>query len=593
MCLFCSRATVKQVCLPYEYKEEIMTPPEFDMASECQRLSRAADRWKNIPPRERAELAMRTAHSVGVESEAWVRAAVAMKSVGPDGQDACTDRLLSVLQAEECANGPLATLRLLFLTAEALRSIGKVGVPDVSVRPRITHGQNQIHESPFGSPSSFVAIDVLPVNRLHDATIFRGHRATVRCANTGSVETFMKLWQEECRSGSDAEGVAVVLGAGNVTGLAAADAVSQIFEHGRAVLLKLHPVQDSLASILRAALKPLVEAGLLRVVVGGAALVSDAIRAEEVTAMHLTGGEETFRSVVSSNESELRTKSITCELGNVTPWVVVPGNYSEKDLFFQADQIAASIANNSSFNCIATKVVLTSRHWAQRQRFLDRIDQRLRSLPARPAWYPGAADLHQKATGEPVSNGCLQPKLLRDVHQESHPHWFAREWFIPIAVETTVEGESIEDFCAAVSQVVHDLPGNLAASVTRPDGMATHDEARVELFIEHVRYGVVAVNAWSALAYAVGNIPWGGFPGGTIEAPESGLGYVHNPYFLPLVQNSILRSPLRVWPTPPWFPWHSKGGRLAKGVAEMYSAIASGKSGLWNLVGMVPDVFRG
>ncbi len=570
-----------------------MMPPEFDAASECQRLSHAADRWRNVSPDERAELAMRTAQSVGEESDVWVRTAVAMKSVDPNGQDACTDSLQPVLQAEECATGPIATVRLLFLTAQALRSIGKTGVPEISAGPRMTHGRNQINESPFGSPSSFVAVDVLPVHKLYDPTIFRGYQATVRCANTGSVETFMKLWQEECQQRPVSEGVAIVLGAGNVTSLAAADAVNQIFEHGRAVLLKLHPVQSSLAPVFRAALKPLVEAGLLSVVVGGGAgLVQDAISTREVTAMHLTGGEKTFRNVVSSNKDALLAKTITCELGNVTPWIIVPGNYSEKDLFFQADQIAASIANNSSFNCIATKVVLTSRHWPQRQQFLGRIEQRLRSLPARPAWYPGTVDIHQSATGDSVSNGCLQPRLFRDVHPESHPHWFAREWFIPIAVETTVEGESIEDFCAAVSRVVNDLPGNLAASVTRPDGMATHDESRVELLIDHMRYGVVAVNAWSALAYAVANVPWGGFPGGTIEAPESGLGYVHNPYFLPLVHNTILRAPLRVWPMPPWFPWHSKGGRLAEGVAEMYSAIAAGKSGIWNLVGMLPDVFR-
>ena len=568
-------------------------PPEFDVGSACQQLSRAAGRWRNTSVTEKAELARRTAQSVGCESDAWVRAAVAMKSLGPDGRDSCTDHLRSVLWAEECATGPIATLRLLFITAQALQSIDRTGVPEVSVRPRMTHRQNEIVESPFGSPSTFVAVDVLPECRLYDSTIFRGHQATVRCANPGSVEAFMRLWREECRPGTNAPGVAVVLGAGNVTGLAAADAVSQIFEQGRAVLLKLHPVQKSLVPVLRSALNPLVEAGLLHVVVGDPALVNDAISTQEVTAMHLTGGEATFESIVSSNEKQLLSKSITCELGNVTPWIVVPGNYPTKDLFFQADQIAASIANNSSFNCIATKVIVTSRTWSQRQLFLDRIEQRLRSLPARPAWYPGAVDLHQNATGESVSDGCLQPKLLRDIRRETQPHWFAREWFVPIAVETAVEGNSIEDFCVAVSHVVNELPGNLAASVTRPDGMATHDESRVELLIEHLRYGVVAVNAWSALAYAVANIPWGGFPGGTIESPGSGLGYVHNPYFLPLVQNSILRSPLRVWPTPPWFPWHSRGRQLAKGVAGMYSAIAAGKRGLWNLAGMLPDVFRG
>jgi acyl-CoA reductase-like NAD-dependent aldehyde dehydrogenase len=452
--------------------------------------------------------------------------------------------------------------------------------------------QEQASKSPFGTPSSLLSVDVLPVQRLYDSTIFRGHQATVRCANIGSVETFMKLWQEECQRRPYSGGVAVVLGAGNVTGLAAADAISQIFEYGRAVLLKLHPVQASFVTVFRSALKPLVEAGLLHVVTGDKELVSDSIKDKQVTAMHLTGGEETFRNIVRSNKNELGVKEITCELGNVTPWIVVPGKYSEKDLLYQADQVAASIANNSSFNCIATKVVVTSRHWPQRQQFLDRIEQRLTSLPARPAWYPGAIDLHQKATGQSIAGGLMKPKLLQDIRRDDQPHWFAQEWFIPIAIETAVDGDSIEEFCTEISRLVHELPGTLAASVTRPDGMATHDASRVELLIEHLRYGVVAVNAWSALAYAVANIPWGGFPGGTIEDPQSGIGHVHNPQFLPLVHNSILRAPLRVWPTPPWFPWHGKGEQLARGVTGMYAAIAEGKGGLWNLVGMLPDVFR-
>ncbi|MBT6918352.1 MAG: aldehyde dehydrogenase family protein, partial [Planctomycetaceae bacterium] len=480
-----------------------MVSSKFDVTAECLRLSQAADRWKSTAPVERAELAKKTAQAVGEEADAWVRAAVAMKSVGLDDRMVGCNELLSVLRAEECATGPIATLRLLILTEKALRSIGKTGVTNVSVRPRVTHVQEQASKSPFGAPSSLLSVDVLPVQNLYDSTIFRGHQATVRCANIGSVETFMKLWHEECQHRPHSGGVAVVLGAGNVTGLAAADAVSQIFEYGRAVLLKLHPVQSSLVTVFRSALKPLIEAGLLRVVIGDTELVSEAISDKKVTAMHLTGGEETFRNIIRSNKSELDVKEITCELGNVTPWIVVPGKYSEKDLLYQADQVAASIANNSSFNCIATKVVLTSRHWPQRQQFLDRIEQRLTSLPARSAWYPGAIDLHQKATGQSIAGGLMKPKLLQDIRRDDQPHWFAQEWFIPIAIETAVDGDSIEEFCTEISRLVHELPGTLAASVTRPDGMATHDASRVELLIEHLRYGVVAVNAWSALAYAV------------------------------------------------------------------------------------------
>jgi len=352
-------------------------------------------------------------------------------------------------------------------------------------------------------------------------------------------------------------------------------------------------VQAALAPILENALEPLVAAGLLAIVTGDAELATRAIAAAEVTHIHLTGGEATFRRLVAGDGSGPLTKPITCELGNVTPWIIVPGRYSERALAYQADQIAASIANNSSFNCIATKVVLTGQQWEQREQFLGLIQRRLASLPARPAWYPGAAELWQQATGEPLAGGSFQPTLRPGVDRQAESYWFAQEWFLPAAVETTVDATSIEAFCVAASQFTHELPGTLAASVTLPDGMATHDRARVELMIEHLRYGVVAVNTWSALGYAMAGVPWGGFPGGTIEKPESGIGYVHNPQLLPLVHNTILRAPLTVWPTPPWFPWHRKGAALTLGVADMYAAIAGGSKGYWQLAKMLPDVFGG
>jgi hypothetical protein len=140
---------------------------------------------------------------------------------------------------------------------------------------------------------------------------------------------------------------------------------------------------------------------------------------------------------------------------------------------------------------------------------------------------------------------------------------------------------------------VHALPGSLAASITIPATLAARDRQRAELLVEHLEYGVVAVNGWSAMAYAVGNIPWGGFPGGTLAAPSSGIGRVHDPLLLPLVHNTILRAPLSAWPLPAWFPWHRHGGPLARGVVEMYARIVAGRSGLGPLLRMLPRVLTG
>ena len=89
-------------------------------------------------------------------------------------------------------------------------------------------------------------------------------------------------------------------------------------------------------------------------------------------AVHVTGSADTHDAIVWGPQGEERrrrlaendpllTKPITSELGNVTPWIVVPGEYSERELQFQAENVAAMIANNASFNCIAAKMIVPSR----------------------------------------------------------------------------------------------------------------------------------------------------------------------------------------------------------------------------------------
>ena len=354
-------------------------------------------------------------------------------------------------------------------------------------------GQSEAGRSPNNGPGSHVAVEVLPNTGLHDGVLFRNTHGVVRCKNPGgSLATFVQQWQAETVERPRGGGVAIVLGAGNVTGLAAADAICQIFEHGRSVLLKLHPLHAPLAAVLADALKPLIDASVLRIIVGGADLARAALAKPHCTHVHLTGGQAAFDAIVWGGpptlvSQPLLTLPLTCELGNVTPWIVVPGRYTASQLQCQADTIAASIINNTSYNCIATKVVITCRSWQQREEFLSLIARLLDSLG----------------------------------------------------------------------------------------------------------YGVVALNCWSALAYALGNVPWGGFPGATLREPQSGIGFVHNPLFLPQVHNSILRAPLVVWPKPPWFPWHTRSSQISAGVVKMYATIASGRSGTWDLAAMVPDVLRG
>jgi len=544
-------------------------------------LKAGASRFAGVDAARRAELARRTALSVAAASDRWVEVAVAIKSMG---------RVAAAgVPAEETATGPIAALRLLLITARSLKEIAAGGTPRPAAPPRLLHRG--------GGDAAIVAVDVVPEPWVADRAMFAGHSGTVRCGVAGDVDAFQRAWREECRERPRRGGVAAILGAGNVTGLAVADAVSQIFEHGRAAVVKLHPLHEPLLPVLREALAPLAEAGMLAMVAGGPEVAGTVISSPNVDHVHLTGGRGAFDAIVwgphgrRDGGTPLLNKPITCELGGVTPWIVVPGRYSDAQLRYQADLLAASIVNNTSFNCIATKCVVTCRAWEQRAAFLDMISRRLATWPARPGWYPGAAAAWELVSQtRPPADGTLPWIFRTDLDPRREPRWLEREWFVPVAVEVPLEATDIEAFCTRAAALARDIPGTLACSMTIPESLPPHDRQRVDLLVEHLEYGVVAINTWAALAYAFASLPWGGFPGGTLADPGSGIGFVHDPLCLPLVRNSVVRGPARAAQLPPWLPWHRQGAALARGVVDVYAAIARGGSGLWPLTKMLPRV---
>jgi acyl-CoA reductase-like NAD-dependent aldehyde dehydrogenase len=564
-----------------------------DLTTVLDRLVAGAATFAAIDRDDRGALARRTAVATAAVADAWAATALAIKhATGATG----------AALAEEIATGPMATIRLCLLHARAEADIARDGRPQAAAPPKLLHpGRRTVG----GTPAPLVGIDVLPARgpsgSLHDATIFGGVRATVRCVDPGGLTAFDRSWRREVEERPRTGGVAVVLGAGNVTGLAPADALAQIFEHGRAVLLKLHPLHEPLEPVLRTALAPLVDAGLLAIVSGGADTARAAIAAPQATHVHVTGGLATYEAILWGGPRPAdpharphpRT-TITCELGNVTPWFILPGRYSRAALAFQADQVSASIVNNTSFNCIATKVLVTCRSWDQREEFLALVRRRLESVPPRPAWYPAATRTWEEATGQSApGDGTLPWWMACDVDPASDDRLLRREWFVPVVAEVPLAAASLAEFAGRSLEFAHRLPGSLAAAVTVPDGLSTADRQHAEQVVDHLAFGVVAVNGWAALAYALGNVPWGGFPGGTLTDPKSGLGFVHDPLLLPLVHNSVIRCPLSAMLRPAWFPWHGSGARLARGVVDLYARCAEGRASAWTLASMLPAVLRG
>jgi acyl-CoA reductase-like NAD-dependent aldehyde dehydrogenase len=510
----------------------------------------------------------------------WVEAACEAKGI-PAG---------SPLRAEEIANGPVATARHLRLLIDNYRSVEATG-------------HILLPASPTELPDGSLGVQVMPVRGLFDTLVFAGFRATAALGPQVTREELQRLGSN-LRSFPLAKTV-LVLGAGNVSSIPATDAISKIFQEGHVVLLKMNPVNEYLGPIFQRLFARLVEHGFVRIIYGGADVGAAAVGHASVDEVHITGSIHSHDAIVwgppgpererrKRENDPLLKKPITSELGNVSPWIIVPGPYSEAQLKFQAENVAASIANNASFNCVATKMIVTWKAWPQRQKFLDLVAEVLSRVPPRKAYYPGARERFEKFTGQSVPNdtsGELPWILVRDADPERTPQLFCEESFVCVSAETTLAADNERDFLNRAVEFANDqLWGTLSAAITVHPSFR-RDKAGAACFnaaLTNLKHGAVGVNHWPALVYAMMSPPWGGYPSGTLADAQSGIGSVHNTFMLEHVLKTVLEGPISMWPKPFWFPTHRAPEPIAWKVLALYH-----RPSAWKLPGLIASSLRG
>jgi hypothetical protein len=498
--------------------------------------------------------------------------------IAPHWVRACADEKRSgqgPAQGEEWALGPLILVRYLRTLVRALDGI-------------CAHGQPDWPSASRPAPGGRVAVPVFP-QLGWDRLLLPRFRADV-WLEPGLGESDARSQQAASYRRSPEPKLCVVLGAGNVSAIPATDAVEQLVVHRRVVLLKTSPVQDYLVPLLESALQPFLERGVLRVVDDAADADRLLLSDMRVDAVHMTGSQETFAKVVQGSVARPVPLTITAELGNVTPVIVMPGAWSAADIDYQAQNVAGMVVNNGGYNCAAARVLVTSADWPQRQSFLDALRVALSRIPSRFAYYPGAPErldefLRRYPPAECIgdrSEGRLPWVLIAGLDADADQLCFTTEPFAPVVGETALD--SGPDFLASAVRFCNErLAGDLAASIlvhprSVPNGF---DEA-----IAALQYGTVAVNHWSAVAYSLGSAPWGAFRGGgmTVGPETSGSGFVHNTLMLAGVEKTVLRGPFRVRPTPMWFPCFPRRSALSKrtlalqarpGLARLAAVIAA------------------
>jgi aldehyde dehydrogenase (NAD(P)+) len=485
---------------------------------------------------------------------------------------ACGAKELAVgttAEAEEWIAHPFITLVHLRLWIAALRSIERSGTTPIG----------RIGRTIDGRP----IVKVFPSNLL-DATLFPRVHGEVHLQAGADADDRARFYRQPDHDGR----VVLVLGGGNVNSIPPLDVATKLLNEGKVCLLKMNPVNAYLGPLVEEAFAGAIRQNFFAVVYGGADEGGYLAHHAGVDEVLITGSERTHdllvwgppgpeREARQAASRPLLDKPMTSELGNISPVIVVPGPYSDRQMAWQAQNIGGGVTNNASFNCNANKMLITARGWDGRQRMLDALERVFERTPVRAAYYPGAQERYRRLTeGRRDSriigaarDGTLPWTLLTDLDASDATELaFRMEPFCSILSETALDNSgTIEFLDRAVDFANERLWGTLSATIViHPQTLHEPGVAEaLERAIVQLRYGTVGINTWGAYGFALGT-PWGGHPTSSTVDIQSGHGFVHNVAMLEGVEKTVVRHPLTVFPKPPHFPGHRTADRVGRGL---------------------------
>jgi acyl-CoA reductase-like NAD-dependent aldehyde dehydrogenase len=532
--------------------------PSFDSLDEAlSQLASRVDAWAATTPHERARLLERVVADTYAVSNEWQAAACAAKGYSVNSPEG----------GEELFSGVGTFIRMAQAFKATMDEIANEGRP---------HLPGPVHSR----PGNRIAIQVLPKTSF-DKILYKGISAEVWMQPNVSHAETLAFSAAAYRHPQQHAGVSLVLGAGNVASLGPRDVLTKLFAEGKVVLLKANPVNEYLVPYWEWAMAALIKEGVLRIVTGGAETGAYLTQHPIVTDVHVTGSDKTHDAIVfgvgdegrqrKAENSPLLTKPVSCELGNVSPILIVPGTWSKKEISYQAAHVATMLTNNAGFNCLTPRVLVTYAGWAQREEFLMALYETLASLPTRRAYYPGARERHASFLREhpearligSAEGDALPWTVIEGVDAtKTNDIVFNVEAFCSLMAETPLEAASVEEFIAKAVDFCNDVIWGTLSMTILADPRTLSDRRTgplIELAVADLRYGSVGVNLWHAMSFAFSSTVWGACPGHTMTDIQSGTGFVGNSYLLAHAQKSVVRGPFFSSPRPPWFATNRRG----------------------------------
>ena len=373
----------------------------------------------------------------------------------------------------------------------------------------------------------------------------------------------------------------LVLGAGNVSCIPLLDTIYHLVTKRSVVYLKLNPVNDYLLPVYEKVFERFISLGYMVVTKGSTEESKYMVDHKGIDHIHLTGSDETYENIVygkklNENEKSLKSlskknnKSFSSELGNVTPIIIHPGNWTNSEIKHQARKIVTAKLNNGGFNCISAQIVVLPDGWKHTNKLMKYVKHYMKNIDDRFSYYPNSIEklnsLEKDKNYERLNDdACATPHLSREIKSyskfETSEVWGTSIYFKQIPFTSDLEyAQNVIDYCN------NTLWGNLGATVLFKKYKNKKNKNITDLYISELKYGTVAINEWSAIGFIIPTLPWGGFPGNKDNDIQSGQDFVHNSLFFESVENGIVYSKFRMSNLidPLWFVTNKKGKKVFK-----------------------------
>jgi acyl-CoA reductase-like NAD-dependent aldehyde dehydrogenase len=324
-------------------------------------------------------------------------------------------------------------------------------------------------------------------------------------------------------------GVIAVSGAGNYS--SSIEMAMALFLENKAVIHKPHRLNEESDKVWEKIYAPLIEAKALVFI--GADQGRAMPKLEGLHAIYFTGSTGVAHAIQDAASAPLIS-----ECGGNNPCIIVPGEWTEKEIENQAIQITSAGKLNGGAVCGRPQTIITSKKWPQREQFLDALRKAIaEDTFACGAYYPGvdqtrAAFLENQPTAEilrPENGKYANTDFLLIPGMQEDDFGVTNEAFCQIFGEIPLDtSNDIDDFLTQATAFCNDkLLGSLGCMILVDNDTLEANNDRVQQAIRELNYGGIAVNNIPPNIWLNAYLIWGG-NNETTENFVSGVGNFGN-----------------------------------------------------------------